>query len=129
MASLNDFPVDDVARFIHSVVNRGKMRDGSFASIHQCELTIEQVRMIWAAALWLDFYDDWGVGIEQTRFRLKECKAFIDGIKSAAKEDMKLFLGRRELQIMSDAARHLDHLAILKEEDSQPRNNKRRSKR
>src|SRR3546814_16536235 len=87
--------------------------DGSLSGIVQCELDVDQARMIWAAAKHLDFLYDWGVGIEQTRFSLRECKAFIESQKNAAKEDKKLFLSRREILLMTEVAVHLDRLAQI----------------
>src|SRR3546814_6429740 len=89
-------------------------------------IDVDQARMIWAAAKHLDFLCDWGVGIEQTRFSLRECKAFIESQKNAAKEDKKLFLSRREILIMKDVAVHLDRLALMKEADSHSSNRRRK---
>lgn len=117
MASIDAFPVPAVAEFIAKIVDRSRMRDGSIAGHMEMHLMIDEARMVWAAAKHLDFYYDWHVGVEQTRFKLKECRDFLDEKKQEAKNDLMLRLDRRGIRIVMDSLIHLDRLAIALEGD------------
>lgn len=127
MASIDAFPVPVVVEFFAKLVDRARMKDGSIGGYLEAVLTIEDVRLIWAAAKHLDFYNDWGVGVEQTRFNLRECIAFLEEKKHEAKNDLVLKLDWRGIRVVMDSLTHLDRLAIALEGDvKKSRKSKRR---
>lgn len=116
MASLDEFPPFTVAQFIQGIVDKGKMKLGCTASFIDVELTIDEVRQLWAAAKHLEFMSDWGVGIEKTRFSLSECREWLDEMKKVAKESLRLHLDYVDIAILRDIATHVDRLGMMQED-------------
>lgn len=119
MASLSDFPIEQVQGFIQKIADK-RMTDGSVPGQIEIHLTVDEARLIWAAAARLDFYCDWGAGIEQTRFKLRECQQYLEQKKTVARNELVLMLDWQGMKIMKDAALHLDRLGMMMELDGKP---------
>lgn len=126
MASLTDFPPFVVAQFIQGIMDKGKMKLGGTASFIDAELTIEEVRQIWAAAKHLEFMSDWGVGIEKTRFSLNECREWLEELKKVAKGSLRLRLDYVDIAILKDVATHVDRLGMMQEDGGKSSRKSRR---
>ena len=116
MASLNDFPLNDVIGAVRRVNDRSWDRSGRLFKEVDLILPIEDARLVCAAALWIDVLitaeakTDRGsaFSFDDLYWMIKEKT---QALKLQKSDEKWLQLGRLEMKMMMDIETHLDRYA------------------
>lgn len=124
---LSDFPPERCRDLIWRIIDRYRTARerwpphlGLKTQVH---LTIEDARLFYAAGQYLKRYSDWNdeavrsggkIGVCDLDFSLSFCARWmIDCAAKMDKTDPLLILTQRDMRIVEDAGRHLDHYAMM----------------
>ncbi|WP_192242908.1 hypothetical protein [Mesorhizobium silamurunense] len=114
---LADIDATSARDFLRGILDRNKPRGNVAAWKVEVHLGIEGARTIWAIGRYLEVHKTRGVGVEITEFSITRILEFLNGVIAQAKalpdDEKVMVLNPREMRLLKDAERHLDHYCII----------------